>query len=213
MSATITCFGLFQGLATSLDTLCAQAYGSGQKQLVGLYCQRMILLLLSSSVPIAMLWTASEPILLRLVPDAEVAHLCSLYLRVLVFAIPGYAAFETGKRFLQAQGLFHATTYILLVGAPLNASLIWLLVWKLDMGFIGAPISVAITRTLLPLLLVLYVKFSPASDCWGGFTKRTFVNLRPMIGLAVPGMIMVEAEWLAFEIITIVSTRFPSPSP
>ncbi|CRK38385.1 hypothetical protein BN1708_016626, partial [Verticillium longisporum] len=33
MTATITCYAPFQGLATSLDTLCAQAYGSGHRHL------------------------------------------------------------------------------------------------------------------------------------------------------------------------------------
>lgn len=42
MTANITGYAIYQGLATSLDTLCAQAYGSGQKKLVGLQTQRMV---------------------------------------------------------------------------------------------------------------------------------------------------------------------------
>lgn len=42
MSANISGYAIFQGLSTSLDTLCAQAYGSGRKKLVGLQMQRMI---------------------------------------------------------------------------------------------------------------------------------------------------------------------------
>ncbi|KAH7118622.1 putative MATE efflux family protein subfamily [Dactylonectria estremocensis] len=208
MSASISCFAIFQGLVTSLDTLCSQAYGSGNKHLVGLYCQRMTLFLFCLSIPIAALWLCSEPIIARLVSDAEIARLASSYLRVLIFALPGYALLETGKRFLQAQGLFAATTYVLLIGAPVNATLQWLLVWKLDWGFIGAPIAVAITRTLLPVLLILYAKLVRGSQCWGGFSTRAFANWWVMIRLAVPGMIMVEAEWLAFEINTIISSRF-----
>ena len=34
MTANITGYAIYQGLATSLDTLCAQAYGSGRKKLV-----------------------------------------------------------------------------------------------------------------------------------------------------------------------------------
>ena len=48
MTANITCAAPFQGLATSLDTLCAQAYGSGHKHLVGLQVQRMIYFLMVS---------------------------------------------------------------------------------------------------------------------------------------------------------------------
>ncbi|KNG51796.1 mate efflux family protein [Stemphylium lycopersici] len=158
MSAVITCFAPFQGLATALDTLCSQSYGSGQKELVGIYCQRMMLILLALSVPIAVLWAFAEPTFLSLLPDVDTAILCSRYLKILIFAIPGFGAFEAGKRFLQAQALFKVTTYILLLGAPLHAAFLWLFVWKLELGFIGAPISVAITRNLLPLLLVAYVQ-------------------------------------------------------
>lgn len=42
VTANITGFAVYQGLATSLDTLCAQAYGSGQKTLVGLHTQKMV---------------------------------------------------------------------------------------------------------------------------------------------------------------------------
>ena len=41
MTANITCYAAFYGLATCLDTLCAQAYGSGKKKLVGLQLQRV----------------------------------------------------------------------------------------------------------------------------------------------------------------------------
>jgi multidrug resistance protein, MATE family len=42
MTANITGYAVYNGLATSLDTLCAQAYGSGRKTLVGLQTQRMV---------------------------------------------------------------------------------------------------------------------------------------------------------------------------
>ncbi|ODA76326.1 hypothetical protein RJ55_08171 [Drechmeria coniospora] len=208
MSSAISCLAPFQGLATSLDTLCAQAYGSGHKHLVGLQCQRMATFLLCLAAPVVVLWLFSEQILVHLVPDPESARLAGLYLRVMIFSIPGVILFEVGKRFLQAQGLFRATTYILLVAAPFNMFIMWLLVWKLGLGFVGAPIAVAITDTLLPILLVIYVKFFGGSQCWGGFSRRAFTNWWVMIRLALPGMIMVEAEWLAFEIMTLMSSRF-----
>jgi MATE family multidrug resistance protein len=158
----------------------------------------MMLILLILSALIAVLWAFSGPIFLGLLPDVETAILCSRYLKILIFAIPGYGAFEAGKQFLQAQGLFRATTYRLVID----------FVWKLELGFIRAPISIALTRTMLPLLLVAYVRIFGGSECWGGFTKRMFLNIGPMLWLAIPGMIMVDAELLCFEIITIVSSRF-----
>jgi MATE family multidrug resistance protein len=208
MTANITGYAIYQGLATSLDTLCAQAYGSGRKHLVGLQLQRMVLFLWILTIPISLIWFFSNRLLEVIVPEKDSAELAGLYLRILIFGAPGYALFESGKRFVQAQGLFSATTYVLLVAAPLNAFMNWLFVWRFNWGFIGAPIAVAVTDNLLPLLLFLYVYFVDGRQCWNGFTRHALSNWGPMIKLALPGLVMVEAEFLAFEILTLASSYF-----
>ena len=129
MTANITGYSVYQGLATSLDTLCAQAYGSGRKKLVGLQTQRMVYFLWTITIPIAVIWLSADMILTRMVPEKDVADLAGLYLKVVLVGAPGYAAFESGKRYLQAQGLFSASLYVLLICAPLNAFMNWLFVW------------------------------------------------------------------------------------
>ncbi|KNG50889.1 mate efflux family protein [Stemphylium lycopersici] len=206
MTASITGYAVYQGLATSLDTLCAQAYGSGRPHLVGLQLQRMLYFLLLITIPISLIWAFGTHILSAIVPEKETVRLAGLYLKVLIAGAPGYAAFESGKRYVQAQGIFSATMYILLICAPLNAFLNWFMVWHLGWGFIGAPIAVAITENILPLLLFLYVYFIDGYQCWGGFDRRALTNWMPMVKLALPGLVMVLAEFLAFEILTLSSS-------
>lgn len=112
MTASITGYAVYQGLATSLDTLCAQAFGSGKKKLVGLQMQKMVYFLWTVTVPIALCWFFADRILMKIVPEKEVAYLAGLYLKVVVLGAPGYALFESGKRFVQAQGLFSASLYV-----------------------------------------------------------------------------------------------------
>lgn len=176
MTANITGYAIYQGLATSLDTLCAQAYGSGRRHLVGLQLQRMVYFLWVLTIPIGIIWLSAEKLLEKIVPEKESAQLAGLYLRILLIGAPGYACFESGKRFVQAQGLFSATTYVLLIAAPLNAFMNWLFVWHFGWGFIGAPIAVATTDNLLPVLLFLYVRFVDGRQCWNGFTRKAFHN-------------------------------------
>lgn len=202
MTTNITGYAVLQGLATSLDTLCAQAYGSGQHKLVGLQTLRMILFLWVVLIPIAAIWLSGARILSKIVPERETAELAGLYLKITLIGTPGYAAFEAGKRFVQAQGLFTANLYVLLIVAPLNAFMHWLFVWHFGWGFIGAPISVAITELLMPILLFFYIYFINGRECWGGFSTAAFRNWWPMIRLALPGLVMVLAEYLAFEILT-----------
>ncbi|KAJ9628460.1 hypothetical protein H2203_002358 [Taxawa tesnikishii (nom. ined.)] len=219
MTANITGYAIYQGLATSLDTLCAQAYGSGHKKLVGLQMQRMTYFLWIVTIPIAIVWLLADKILLHIVPEPAVANLAGLYLRVVLAGAPGFAAFEAGKRFVQAQGLFSASLYVLLFCAPFNAFLNWFFVWKLDIGFVGAPMAVAITNNLMPLGLFIYVRFisKDGMKCWNGFTRQAWRNWGPMIKLALPGLIMLEAEFgvtvLAAQsvVVTIASIAFQLP--
>ena len=219
MTANITGLAVYEGLATSLDTLCAQAYGSGRKELVGLYLQRMVLFMLAATVPIGAVWLCSGWILAALVPETELAHLAGRYLSLLLAGAPGYAIFEAvnaprtyrylatktdgnrqGKRFTQAQGLFNAALFVLLISTPINMLLHYAFVFVLQWGVTGAATATVIAHNLLPLLLCTYVCFvNPQSlQCWPGFSNAAFSNWGPMARLAVPGIVMVETEWLAF---------------
>ena len=129
MTSNLTGYVVYEGLCTSLDTLCSQAYGSGKLHLVGLHLQRMIFFLWLATIPIAVIWLNGSQILLLMVPEEECARLAGLYLKILLLGAPGFAAFEAGKRFVQAQGIFSATLYVLAFCAPLNAFMNWLFVW------------------------------------------------------------------------------------
>jgi MATE family multidrug resistance protein len=43
-------------------------------------------------------------------------------------------------------------------------------------------------------------------ECWGGFSFAAFRNWGPMVGLATSGLIMLVAEWLAFELLTLAAS-------
>lgn len=81
------------------------------------------------TIPIVITWLFSEQILRVIIPEPELAELAGLYLRILTIGAPGYALFEAGKRFVQAQGIFTASTYVLMICAPLNGVLNYILVW------------------------------------------------------------------------------------
>ena len=129
MTAEITGLAVYEGLATSLDTLTSQAFGAGRKQQVGLHVQRMIALVLLVTIPIGAFWICSPWILARLVPQKHVAYLAGDFLRFYLIGAPGYGVFEAVKRFTQAQGDFMGPMVTALICAPLNVFWNWLLVF------------------------------------------------------------------------------------
>ena len=46
-----------------MDTLIGQAYGAGAYRLMGLHAQRAMLILTLAAVPVAVIWSLTEPIL------------------------------------------------------------------------------------------------------------------------------------------------------
>lgn len=212
----ITGLAVYQGMSTSLDSFCSQAYGAGKPLNVGLYFQRCSLMMLAFTIfPLAFIWWFSGSILKMMVPDEELAIMAQTYLRIVTFGAPGLLLFETGKRYLQAQHIFNAATYVLLIIAPLNFALNWVLVLHptYGLGYIGAPIAVSIIYWLICVFMLAYVLFIDGKKCWGGLNlKGAMSNWSPMLQLALPGVIMVEAEYLAFEILTIFAASFGTNS-
>ncbi|GMM32128.1 hypothetical protein DAMA08_048730 [Martiniozyma asiatica (nom. inval.)] len=213
--ANISSYGIIQGIASSLSTLCPQAYGRRDYHQVGLYSMRCFIILMLLFIPIFLFWFyGAYPLLSALITEEKACKLAADYLAVLVWGVPGFIIFEVLKQFLQAQGIFHASTYVLVFCAPLNLLLNFWLVWdeSIGLGFIGAPISVVITNWLMAILLLFYACFINGYQCWCGWSKEILSNWERMLSLAGPGVLMIEAEWLAFEIISFASSRFGTNS-
>lgn len=206
-TANVTGFAVFEGMNTALDTLCSQAYGAGKLEMVGIYLQRMICLLFLATIPISAVWMCSPQLLALFIPELEIAEMAGNFLRVMLMGAPGLALFEAGRRFLQAQGLFQGPLLATIIALPTNIVLNWLFVHRLEYGFLGAAMALSITRLTLPVLLVTYVLLIQPSclECWTGVRSSVFKDWGHMVRLAGAGIVTVETEWLAFEILTIAA--------
>ncbi|CAG8457657.1 15690_t:CDS:2 [Cetraspora pellucida] len=91
------------GAATALDTLCSQAYTSGNIKMVGVYLQRAIIINLLGFIPIAYIWWESENILIFFRQSPEISAKAALYLRCLLIGTPAYLMFVNLERYLLAQ--------------------------------------------------------------------------------------------------------------
>lgn len=203
-------YATIEGMATALDTLCAQAYGSGNQHGVGLHVQRMLVFMALCCVPIAAVWLFSPQILGLFIRQQHLAAMAGAFLRWSIVGLPGYAAFEALKRFLQAQGDFRTAVFVLVVCTPANIALSWLFAFRLDMGLEGAALGAALTNDLRPVLLLLYLVVVPAgrrsvARGWGGFASPEALfsssSWGPMVRLSVAGSAVNLGEWAAFEIV------------
>lgn len=205
-TSNIVGYAIFEGMASALDTLCSQAYGANNPQLVGLHTIRYTIFIQIVAVPIGLLWVFSPQILGWIVPSQRLAENAGAFLRYSLIGVPGYATFEAGKRFMQAQNNFTAGLVVLLVCLPINLFLNWLLVLHLQLGIAGAALAAALTNSVRPFLLAAYAVClsSDTLKCWPSSdqARLVFSNWAPMVRLAVPSALMTLNEWGAFEVIT-----------
>jgi len=80
-------------------------------------------------------------------------------------------------------------------------------------GISGSPIALTLTYWLAFLFLIMYTAWSPThtrNQTWGGLQLRATLDPRSCVTflkLALPGILMVESEWVAFEIVALVAAR------
>ncbi|KAI9291802.1 MATE efflux family protein [Neoconidiobolus thromboides FSU 785] len=209
MFASVTGWSVAMGMATALDTLCSQAFtGARNLHIVGIYLQRGILISLTLLIPVSFLWLYAENILLLLKQDPELAYYCGRYLKILLLGAPPYIVFECLKKFLQAQDIMTAATYILFSVIPINVVLNFLLVFyePTRLGFDGAPLTVALTNWCMMIFAIIYIRLFKGYQAWGGWTKESLDGWYEFLKLGIPGIIMVCAEWWAFEVMGLAAS-------
>ncbi|KAJ2484789.1 ethionine resistance protein, partial [Coemansia sp. RSA 1694] len=179
------------GLASALDTFCSTAFtASRDKTLVGFHLQRGIVAVTIHLVLIAPVLWHMDTLLIWLKQDVAVSLLCGQFMRVQLLGAFAWMMFECIKRFLQAQGIMHASTYVLLLVMPIHLANNYLLVWSplLGLGFIGAAVANVLTNWLILAGLLAYTCNSKASESWGGWTVRALTTMPQYFQLAIPSM-------------------------
>ncbi|RLM66253.1 protein DETOXIFICATION 16-like [Panicum miliaceum] len=176
--AGVTGFSLLSGMASSLDTLCGQAFGAKQYYLLGIYKQRAILVL--------------TLILLVFGQDPEIAAGAGSYIRWMIPALFVYGPLQCHVRFLQTQSIVLPVMLSSGVTALNHLLVCWLLVYKIGLGNKGAALANAISYLTNVSILAIYVRLAPVcKNTWRGFSKEAFHDIPSFLRLGVPSALMV----------------------
>ncbi|KAG8063938.1 hypothetical protein GUJ93_ZPchr0004g38117 [Zizania palustris] len=210
--AGVTGFSLLAGMASSLDTLCGQAFGAKQYHMLGIYKQRAILVLSLVSMVVAVIWAFTGEILLLFGQDPEIAMGAGSYIRWMIPALFVYGPLQCHVRFLQTQNVVLPVMVSSGVTAANHVLVCWLLVYKVGMGNKGAALANAVSYLTNVSILAIYVRVSPACKAtWTGFSMEAFRDMVDFMRLAVPSALMVCLEWWSFELLVLLSGLLPNP--
>ncbi|CAO2168238.1 unnamed protein product [Urochloa humidicola] len=200
------------GMSTALDTLCGQAYGAGQYNVLGIYKQRGMLVIGLACAPFAFVWAFAGEILVLLRQVPAVAAEAGAYARWLIPSIFLSVPLQCHARFLQAQSLVLPVMASSGASALCHAALCWALVYRAGMGSKGAALANAVSSAVNLAMLALYVRMSSACRrTWNGFSMEAFKELRSFAALAVPSGFMICLEFWASQIVVLLSGLLPNP--
>ncbi|KDO18432.1 hypothetical protein SPRG_16201 [Saprolegnia parasitica CBS 223.65] len=206
------------GLASALDTFCSQAVGAGKTNLLGGYLQCGLLVLAVTYVPMFFLNYNAGLVLVWLGQDPVVASLAGEFSRVTVFCLPLCFTYELLKKVLQAQHIVAPMVYIAITSNLLYAGVGYYFCYFTDAGFLGIAYARLVCNTSLPLLAILYIKYTRVHGQWwpqgSSWTSQWHDAIRlvgEFLRFGVPAMAMMLLEWWALEILTLMAGWMPSP--
>ncbi|XVE70284.1 hypothetical protein DITRI_Ditri10aG0060200 [Diplodiscus trichospermus] len=210
--ANITGYSVISGLAMGMEPICGQAYGAKQWKLLGLTLQRTVLLLLSASIPISLMWVNMKAILLRCGQDQEISSVAHTFI---LFSIPDLfflSLLHPLRIYLRTQSITLPVTYCSAISVLLHVPLNFLLVVHFKLGVAGVAIAMVWTNLNLFLLLSSFVYFSgvhkdswviPSTDCVRGWSS--------LLALAVPTCASVCLEWWWYEFMILMCGLLVNP--
>uniref|UniRef100_A0A3Q2DC82 Multidrug and toxin extrusion protein n=1 Tax=Cyprinodon variegatus TaxID=28743 RepID=A0A3Q2DC82_CYPVA len=188
------------GLASACDTLISQTYGSGNLLRVGVILQRSILILLLTCFPCWAILINTEPILLAVKQEPEVAR-SDLNPITPLTVFQAAFMFSLESKYLQNQGIIWPQVVTGLIVNLLNALINYIVLFLLKMGTAGSALANTLSEFSLAGFLYAYIMWKGLhKTTWGGWSIECLNDWKSYIHLAIPGMVMMCVEWWTYEI-------------
>lgn len=211
VTANVVGNSIVTGLVGALATICAQAHGARNYDILNATLQRGVIILLLACVPLTILWICSEPIIVALGQSQDIALLASTYLFYLIPGLFSFAYTVCLQGWLNAQQLTEATATIGVITAVLHPLWCYVLMYTLCLGYVGAAIALSLTRVLEGALLTFYVMmFYQFRSPFVFLAPAVFQHWSQFLRLGLPNVLM-NSQWWAEEVIIFLSGTFSHP--
>jgi multidrug resistance protein, MATE family len=214
VTANVTGNSMIWGLAGAISTICSQAAGLKDYETLSVTLQRSVMILLTCiCIPVSVLWFMSAPIMQSLGQVEKLAHDASLYLQHMIPGLWALACSACIQNWLHAQAKTQAIMIITFITAVIHPFWCYLFIYHLNIGYLGAAISVSVTKCSELLMLILYIGF--LSDT----LKETKFNWQlnkamhdwwSFLRLGLPNLMMMT-EWWASEAIIFMAGSLAEP--
>ena len=170
---SMMCLAVFQGLNGALETLISQAIGANAlcfkrftsmgresgaktKDMAVVFLNRGRVIIFLAFIPITVLLSNVDHILIRLGQDPETSRLARLYIMGQLPGLLMQAQFDCIMRYMSAFKKSHIPMCTQFISTALHALWCYILIVRLEMGILGASVAICITQTTNFVSLAFY---------------------------------------------------------
>ncbi len=202
------------GLMFGLDPILAQAHGARDGERVGVTLQQGLVLALITSVPLALAWLVTEPVLVLLGQRPALAAAAHDFLAVQIPSIPAFLAFGVLRQYLQSRGVVMPAVWLVVLGNCFNVLGNWVLIFG-NLGFpalglVGAGVATAATRVfMLAAMLAVILLARLHEGAWVPWSRRALHgrDLARVVKYGLPVAVQLGLETWAFQVATLIAGR------
>lgn len=178
-------------MGSALETLCGQAYGAGQLDMLGVYMQRSWVILNATALILMLIYIFAQQLLSLIgqTPSiSKAAGTLSIWMIPQLFA---YAVNFPIAKFLQAQSKMMVMAIIAASALVLHTLLSWLLMLELGWGLVGAAVVLNASWWFIDLAQMFYIFSGTCGRAWNGFSWKAFHNLWAFVRLSLASAVML----------------------
>ncbi|XP_031275746.1 protein DETOXIFICATION 34-like [Pistacia vera] len=203
-------FGFLLGMGSALETLCGQAFGAGQVQLLGVYMQRSWIILFVACFLLMPLFILATPILKLLGQRDDIAELAGTYTIQVMPQMFSLAFNFPTQKFLQAQSKVGVLAWIGFVALIGHIGLLFLFIHVFDWGTAGAAAAYDISAWGISIGQIIYV-VGWCKDGWKGLSWLAFKDMWGFVRLSIASAVMLCLEFWYFMTIIVLTGHLDDP--
>ncbi|RWW24538.1 hypothetical protein GW17_00011156 [Ensete ventricosum] len=178
-------------MGSALETLCGQAVGAGQLNMLGVYMQRSWVISAATAVVLTPLYVFATPILRLLHQSEDISQVAGKYCGWIIPQLYAYAVNFPLQKFFQSQGKVWVITLVSGAVLGVHALLNWVVVSKLGRGLLGAAMVENVSWWLINLAQMIYLLAGFFPESWRGFSLSAFQNLGAFAKLSFASAVML----------------------
>ncbi|KAG7647322.1 Protein DETOXIFICATION 32 [Arabidopsis thaliana] len=203
--------GIMLGMGSALATLCGQAYGAGQLEMMGIYLQRSWIILNSCALLLCLFYVFATPLLSLLGQSPEISKAAGKFSLWMIPQLFAYAVNFATAKFLQAQSKVIAMAVIAATVLLQHTLLSWLLMLKLRWGMAGGAVVLNMSWWLIDVTQIVYICGGSSGRAWSGLSWMAFKNLRGFARLSLASAVMVCLEVWYFMALILFAGYLKNP--